>query len=111
MNPWRQNARMHNHVNVRDEIPDPYPQAKLKHIWADSLVMSRIKFNRLALYDGRRLHNQYLHEDSYKRLSLDAKTGRLTLNSFYWMDPKKEDEYFASKRKVNQHANQQEPVL
>ena len=35
-------------------------QAVLKHLWAETILVSQIKFNRLNFYDCRRLHNQYL---------------------------------------------------
>jgi len=89
MNPWR-DGRMHRDVKARDEIPDPHPQSILSHKWAEAILVSHLKFNRVSFYDGRRLHNQYLSESSYGRLSLKARTGRLTLNSFYWANSAKE---------------------
>jgi hypothetical protein len=76
---------VHKHLNVRKEIPDPHPQSITSHAWAEAIMLAMCRFNRIVLYDGRRLHNQYLGPEAYDRLSLSPHTGRLTMNSFFWM--------------------------
>ena len=48
------------------------------------LVQELIRFNRLIVYDGRRLHNRYMAPHDYERLSTSPGSGRLTMNSFLW---------------------------
>mmetsp|Transcript_65131 Transcript_65131/g.121394 ORF Transcript_65131/g.121394 Transcript_65131/m.121394 type:complete len:446 (+) Transcript_65131:85-1422(+) len=71
-------------LDVRKEIPDPCPQAVTSSPWAEAIVVAKLKYNRLTVYDGRRLHNQYATPEACARFSTDPTTGRMTMNSFYW---------------------------
>lgn len=92
-------GRLHPELDVRVEVPDPYPQYKTDHAWAEGIVIAHVLFNRQILYDARRLHNQYMTPPDYERLSFDPKKGRLTLNSFFWQEAKKLDFLMEKKRK------------
>merc|ERR1719296_106469 len=72
---------------VRKQIPDPCPQAVVDHAWAEAIAVARTKWNRMIMYDGRRLHNQFAEEEACARLTLDPRKGRLTMNSFFWHSP------------------------
>merc|ERR1719434_329817 len=71
-------------VDVRTEIPGSCPQEVTSHVWAEATAIVRTHYNRMVLYDGRRLHNQWAEPGACSRFSLDPHVGRLTLNSFYW---------------------------
>mmetsp|Transcript_5179 Transcript_5179/g.14582 ORF Transcript_5179/g.14582 Transcript_5179/m.14582 type:complete len:443 (-) Transcript_5179:502-1830(-) len=71
-------------VDVRKEIPGSCPQEVTSHVWAEATAVVRTHYNRMVLYDGRRLHNQWAEPGACSRFSLDPHVGRLTLNSFYW---------------------------
>ena len=45
---------------MRVEVPDPHPHALLRHKWAEAVAVAQLRFNRIVLYDGRRLHNRYI---------------------------------------------------
>eukprot|EP00929_Paragymnodinium_shiwhaense_P097290 TRINITY_DN59025_c0_g1_i1.p1 TRINITY_DN59025_c0_g1~~TRINITY_DN59025_c0_g1_i1.p1 ORF type:complete len:718 (-),score=81.96 TRINITY_DN59025_c0_g1_i1:306-2459(-) len=75
-------------LRIRDEMPEPYPHYKLENPWMEVIAVARLKYNRLVVYDGRRLHNQYLEPSSYGKLSIDPAKGRLTVNSFFFYTPK-----------------------
>lgn len=74
-------------ADVRQEVPDPHPHALLRHKWAEAIAVAQIRFNRIVLYDGRRLHNRYINKSDYVRLSTEPGKGRLTMNSFLWQSP------------------------
>jgi len=76
-------------ADVRQEIPDPHPHSLLRHKWAEAIAVAQIRFNRIVLYDGRRLHNRYINRSDYVRLSTEPGKGRLTMNSFLWQGPPK----------------------
>jgi hypothetical protein len=84
----RAKTRLHPELDVRVEIPDPSPSAKTENAWLRCIAIALLKYNRYAIYDGRRLHYQYVNEADHARLSRDPSKGRLTLNSFYWYNPK-----------------------
>ena len=107
MNP-HYNGRLHPHLDVLEEFPDytvaadgegegrmgvgvglgtggPHaPPHAVSNPWAEAILVARLRFNRYILYDGRRLHNQFIETEDYPRLSSDPALGRLTLNSFFW---------------------------
>eukprot|EP00403_Amphidinium_massartii_P002388 CAMPEP_0178370826 /NCGR_PEP_ID=MMETSP0689_2-20121128/507_1 /TAXON_ID=160604 /ORGANISM="Amphidinium massartii, Strain CS-259" /LENGTH=281 /DNA_ID=CAMNT_0019990669 /DNA_START=369 /DNA_END=1210 /DNA_ORIENTATION=+ len=58
-------------LDVREEIPDPCPQAVTSSPWAEALAVAHIRYNRLTVYDGRRLHNQYASPEACARFSAD----------------------------------------
>jgi len=74
----------HPHLDLRAEVPDPHPHSVLKHAWAEAIAVALLRFNRIVVYDGRRLHNRYIEGPDYVRLSTSPGSGRLTLNSFLW---------------------------
>jgi hypothetical protein len=80
-------GRQHPELDLLEEIPDPHPH-QMKHMrdnaWVKMIMVSYLRYNRFVLYDGRRLHNQYLEPEDYPRLSADPAKGRLTMNSFFW---------------------------
>lgn len=78
--------RSHSHpeINLYREIPDPVPQHLVEHAWCKMSVLAELRFNRLALYDGRRLHQVYVKLEDANRLTGNPNTGRLTVNSFFW---------------------------
>jgi hypothetical protein len=83
MNPHVEN-RKHKELDLLEEIPDPAPHALIEHAWAECILVPRLRFNRFAFYDGRHLHQQFLEPQDYARLNKDPRTGRLTINSFFW---------------------------
>jgi hypothetical protein len=80
-------GRRHPEINLLEEIPDPHPH-QMKYMkenaWVKMIMVSYLRYNRFVLYDGRRLHNQYLEPEDYPRLSANPATGRLTMNTFLW---------------------------
>jgi len=83
MNPHVE-RHLHPEIDLYSEVPDPSPQALTSHAWAECVMLAYLRFNRFVFYDGRRLHQQYLDNDDFERLSKDPKKGRLTMNSFFW---------------------------
>ena len=51
------------------------------------IMVAYLRYNRITLYDGRRLHNQYMEGEDYPRMTAEPATGRLTMNSFWWSNP------------------------
>jgi tetratricopeptide (TPR) repeat protein len=86
MNPHVKN-HLHLDVNLYEEIPDPAIHAVVEHIWAKCFIIAQLRFNRFVLYDGRRLHQQYVNKADERRLSVEPQKGRLTMNSFFWAGP------------------------
>jgi len=76
--------RLHPEVNLLVEVPDPSPHSVLSHVWAECIMVAKLRRNRFVFYDGRRLHQQFLSENDEARVSLDQSQGRLTMNSFFW---------------------------
>ena len=80
-------ARLHPHLHIRKEVPDPHPHSlkyQADNAWVKTICVAYVRYNRFTLYDGRRLHSQAIEPEDYPRLSSDPATGRLTLNSFFW---------------------------
>ena len=84
-------AAVHKHLDIRKVIPDPHPHKDLDNPWCEAIAVVRCRYNRMVVYDGRRLHNQFLEPAAYKRLSLNPRRGRLTINSFFWRNARTMD--------------------
>jgi len=80
-------THLHPEINLYNEIQDPDIHSSVEHIWAKCIMIAQLRFNRFALYDGRRLHQQYVTEKDNLRLSINPSKGRLTMNSFFWEGP------------------------
>jgi hypothetical protein len=80
--------RLHREVDLLVEVPDPSPHAVTSHIWAECIMVAKLRLNRFVFYDGRRLHQQYLPKEDTPRLSMEQTKGRLTMNSFFWSGSK-----------------------
>jgi len=81
-------GRLHPEANLLEEIPDPSPHALTSHIWAECIMVAKLRLNRFVFYDGRRLHQQFLSDKDEARVSLNQEQGRLTMNSFFWAGSK-----------------------
>ena len=88
MNPHHSGRRL-AHLDLLAEVPDephgPFaPPHSIANAWTEAIGVAHLRFNRLVLYDGRRLHSQFVPSEAYARLSGNPLTGRLTLNGFFW---------------------------
>ena len=79
--------------HVSHLFPDPHPHSTVRNVWCEAIAVAMCKFNRLVMYDGRRLHNQFFEPAAYDRLTLDPLDGRLTMNSFFWQGGQPLDEH------------------
>jgi hypothetical protein len=77
-------THLHPEVDLYEEIPDSAIHALTEHVWAKCFAVAQMRFNRFVMYDGRRLHQQYVDYEDAPRLSTDPSKGRLTMNTFLW---------------------------
>ena len=67
-------------TRIREVMPDPIPQTTFDNPWVEPIAIAKCRFNRVTIYDGRRLHNQYvLHVNEW----MDAPTGGGATSSMY----------------------------
>merc|ERR1712192_107501 len=74
-------------LDPQEVLPNPCPQSVTSRVWAETTAIARLAYNRIIVYDGRRLHNQFLEPDACSKLSVNASKGRLTGNTFYHWKP------------------------
>ena len=85
---WGKVTEVHKKLELsfRDGIAG---YADIDNPWMQAIAMAPLRYNRITMYDIRRLHNIWMRLDDQKNMSIELETGRLTLNNFYRKGSKK----------------------